>query len=117
MQTIKSFFAPAPYGTPWTIKQIAQIQANQKSGCKSFFKPEKTKLDRKRYARSFAIQVLKIHFGNSAFLNRDAARVLDGIYLSKTSILISYMVANNIVVKVGKPIHQDGYFYRFVNAT
>ncbi len=116
MQTIKSFFAPAPYGTPWTTDQIEQIQINQKTG-KKIIEPEKTKLDRKRYARSFAIQVLKIHFGNSAFLNRDAARVLDGVYFSKTSILISYMVANNIVVKVGKPIHQDGYFYRFVNAT
>jgi len=116
MQTIKSFFAPAPYGTPWTKDQIIQIQINQKSG-KKMPEPEKTKLDRKREARSFAIQVLKIHFGKRAFLNRNATEVLQGIYYSRTSILISYMVANNIVVKVDKPIHQDGYFYRFVNAT
>ena len=114
MQTIKSFFAPAPYGTPWTIKQITQIQANQKSGCKSFFKPEKTKLDKKREARSFAIQVLRVHFGERAFLNREATEILCGIHHSRTGLLISYMLSKNIIVKAGKPIHTDGYFYKFV---
>ena len=113
MQTIKSFFAPAPYGTPWTKDQIIQIQINQKSG-KKMPEPEKTKLDRKREARSFAIQVLRVHFGERAFLNREATEILHGIHHSRTGLLISYMLSKNIIVKAGKPIHTDGYFYRFV---
>lgn len=113
MQTIKSFFAPAPYGTPWTTDQIEQIQINQKTG-KKIIEPEKTKLYRKRYARSFAIQVLKIHFGERAFLNREATEILHGIHHSRTGLLISYMLSKNIIVKAGKPIHADGYLYKFV---
>lgn len=113
MQTIKSFFAPAPYGTPWTKDQIIQIQINQKSG-KKMPEPEKTKLDRKREARSFAIQVLRVHFGERAFLNREATEILHGIHHSRTGLLISYMLSKNIIVKAGKPIHTDGYFYKFV---
>ena len=113
METIKSFFAPAPYGTPWTNAQIKQIQINQKSG-KKMLEYKKTKLDKKRDTRLSAIQILKIHFGSSAFLNRDAAKILQGIYLPKTSNLISYMLAQEIIVKVNKPVHSDGYFYRFV---
>ena len=113
MQTIKSFFAPAPYGTPWTKDQIIQIQINQKSG-KKMPEPEKTKLARKREARSFAIQVLRVHFGKRAFLNREATEILHGIHHSRTGLLISYMLSKNIIVKAGKPIHTDGYFYKFV---
>lgn len=113
METIKSFFAPAPYGTPWTNAQIKQMQLNQKSG-KKMLEYKKTKLDKKRDTRLSAIQILKIHFGSSAFLNRDVAKILQGVYLPKTSNLISYMLAQEIIVKVNKPVHSDGYFYRFV---
>lgn len=113
MQTIQSFFAPTPYGTPWTTDQIEQIQINQKTG-KKIIEPEKTKLDRKREARSFAIQVLRVHFGERAFLNREATEILRGIHHSRTGLLISYMLSKNIIVKAGKPIYTAGYPYKFV---
>ena len=113
MQPIKSFFAPSPYGTPWTTEQVKIIQAKQVNTVQ-YIKIRKTKLASKRLARMNAIAKLKKEYGSNTFTSYDIRKFLNFDHI-KTNNLMFYMARNKMIVKTGKAGTTNGFIYKFAD--
>ena len=111
MQPIKSFFAPAPYGTPWTTEQVKIIQAKQVNTVQ-YIKIRKTKLASKRLARMNAIAKLKKEYGSNTFTSYDIRKFLNFDHI-QTNNFITYLKRNGMVLKVGKNEVTSSFIYQF----
>ena len=114
MQTIQSFFAPAPYGTPWKASQIKLIQIKQTTGIKPYADLKKYKLAEKRVARLQAIEALKKQFSTDNFTNKQIRKFLNFDRIQVNN-LICYMINKKIIVKVDKSPSTSGFIYKFAN--
>ena len=113
MQTIQSFFAPAPYGTPWTKEQVRIIQGKQVNTGR-YINARKTKLANKRLARLNAIAKLKNKYGSGSFTSHDIRTFLNFDHI-KTNNLMFYMARNKMIVKTGKAGTTNGFIYKFAD--
>jgi len=111
MEPIKSFFAPAPYGTPWTKEQIRVIQGKQVNTGR-YINARKTKLANKRLARMSAIAKLKKEYGSSAFTSYHIRTFLDFDHI-QTNNLITHLKRNGMILKVGKNEVTSSFVYQF----
>lgn len=111
MQTIKSFFAPAPYGTPWTKEQVRVIQGKQVNTDR-YINARKTKLASKRLARLDAIAKLKNEYGSKSFTSHHIRTFL-GFDHIKTNNLIMHLRRKQMIVKVGKYEITSSFVYQF----
>ena len=111
---IQSFFAPSPYGTPWTTKQIKLIQLKQTTGIKPCSDEKKFKLAQKRIARLQAIKTIKNHFSTRCFTTPEARKLLNFDHVQINNLMF-YMARNKMIVKVGKTGTTNGFIYQFAN--
>ena len=114
MQPIKSFFAPAPYGTPWTKEQVRIIQGKQVNTGR-YINARKTKLANKRLARLNAIAKLKNKYGSGSFTSHDIRTFLNFDHI-KTNNLIMHLRRKQMIVKVGKYEITSSFIYKFTDA-
>ena len=111
---IQSFFAPAPYGTPWTAKQIEALQFRQKNEIKPCSDEKKFKLAQKRIARLQAIKTIKNHFSSRCFTTPEARKLLNFDHVQINNLMF-YMARNKMIVKTGKTGTTNGFIYQFAN--
>lgn len=114
MQTIQSFFAPAPYGTPWTKEQVRIIQGKQVNTGR-YINARKTKLANKRLARLNAIAKLKNKYGSGTFTSIHIRTFL-GFDHVKTNNLIMHLRRKQMIEKVGKYEITSSFVYKFTDA-
>lgn len=111
MQAVKSFFAPAPYGTPWTKEQIRIIQEKQVNTGR-YINARKTKLASKRLARMNAIAKLKNEYGSNTFTSYDIRKFLKFDHV-QTNNLIAHLKRKQMIEKVGKYEITSSFIYQF----
>jgi len=111
MEPIKSFFAPAPYGTPWTKEQVRIIQGKQVNTGR-YINARKTKLASKRLARMNAIAKLKKEYGSNTFTSYDMRKFLKFDHI-QTNNLITHLKRNGMILKVGKNEVTSSFVYQF----